>query len=60
MTSLHVDGMIGKRLRSYPKTFVGLMLAPFTYGSIKKEAERLANAVPKETIQPEKTIVSDK
>lgn len=26
---------------NYPKTFVGLMLAPFTYGSIKKEAEEL-------------------
>ena len=25
---------------NYPKTFVGLMLAPFTYGKIKKEAER--------------------
>ncbi len=26
---------------NYPKTFVGLMLAPFTYDSIKKEAELL-------------------
>jgi len=27
---------------NYPKTFVGLMMAPFTYGKIKKEAEQLA------------------
>lgn len=27
---------------NYPQTFVGLMLAPFTYGKIKKESERLA------------------
>ena len=27
---------------NYPKTFLGLMLAPFTYGKIKREAERLA------------------
>lgn len=26
---------------NYPKTFVGLMLAPFSYGSIKREAEEL-------------------
>ncbi len=26
---------------NYPKTFIGLMLAPFTYGQLKKEAERL-------------------
>jgi len=26
---------------NYPQTFVGLMLAPFTYGRIKKEAERI-------------------
>lgn len=27
---------------NYPKTFIGLMLAPFTYGNIKKEAENIA------------------
>ena len=26
---------------NYPKTFIGLMLAPFTYGYLKKEAEEL-------------------
>lgn len=31
---------------NYPQTFVGLMLAPFTYGSIKKEAEKLQQEQP--------------
>ena len=31
---------------NYPKTFVGLMLAPFTYGHLKKEAQRLAAREP--------------
>lgn len=31
---------------NYPQTFVGLMLAPFTYGSIKKEAEKLQQEEP--------------
>jgi hypothetical protein len=26
---------------NYPKTFLGLMMAPFTYGKIKMEANRL-------------------
>lgn len=29
------------QMPNYPKTFIGLMLAPFTYGRIKKEAEGL-------------------
>jgi ornithine lipid hydroxylase len=35
---------------NYPKTFVGLMLAPFTYGSIKKEAKELENQNPAEVV----------
>jgi len=30
---------------NYPKTFLGLMLAPFTYGKIKKEASGIEKAV---------------
>jgi ornithine lipid hydroxylase len=28
---------------NYPKTWLGLMLAPFTYNQIKKEAEAINN-----------------
>lgn len=35
---------------NYPKTFVGLMLAPFTYGSIKKEAESIAKNDSRELV----------
>jgi len=44
---------------NYPKTFVGLMLAPFTYGSIKKEAEKIA-ASEKEVGSKDSKIVLDK
>ena len=31
---------------NYPQTFIGLMLAPFTYGKIKEEAEQLGEEEP--------------
>ncbi len=35
---------------NYPKTFTGLMLAPFTYGKIKKEAIALENKAKQESV----------
>jgi ornithine lipid hydroxylase len=49
-----IDGM-----PNYPKTFIGLMFAPFVFGSIKKEAARLntsENLKEVNTQQPDVTI----
>ncbi|MEP3210170.1 MAG: sterol desaturase family protein [Maribacter sp.] len=45
---------------NYPKTFIGLMLAPFTYGSIKKEAERIAVEDSKESSRDLAELPADK
>ncbi|MFK7814008.1 MAG: sterol desaturase family protein [Maribacter sp.] len=45
---------------NYPKTFIGLMLAPFTYGSIKKEAEGMGMKDSEEICSNTTKVSADK
>lgn len=45
---------------NYPKTFIGLMLAPFTYGKIKEEAEVIANSNQEELTPEVNEALADK
>jgi sterol desaturase/sphingolipid hydroxylase (fatty acid hydroxylase superfamily) len=45
---------------NYPKSFVGLMLAPFTYGSIRKEAEALHGSEKEPEVSADSSLLSEK